>query len=180
MGVILRSEAAAQGAIRYFTGKPCRRRQHIAERLTSNGKCTACAREDSLAFARADPERNRTRVKAWQKANPERHAAKTTAHFRKKRYNLSTEELNAMLAKQRNACAICLKPFEQTPHVDHCHNREVVRGLLCGPCNLGLGLFKDNPTSLLAAIDYLDRTVEQRTRSSASSARSSPCGRRAV
>lgn len=156
MEIILRHEARASNSIRYFTGKRCRRSGHVAPRTTSNGKCVACAKDDSLKFIRADPERNRNRVKQWQKANSQRHAAKTTASFRRKRYNLSAEDLNQMLKKQKNACAICKEPFSKTPHVDHCHTNEVVRGLLCGLCNLGLGLFRDNVQSLKSAIRYLN------------------------
>jgi recombination endonuclease VII len=60
---------------------------------------------------------------------------------------------------QGGRCAICDIPEEESPkkrlHVDHDHNSLVIRGLLCGNCNLGLGHFKDNSTLLQAAIGYL-------------------------
>lgn len=40
---------------------------------------------------------------------------------------------------------------------DHDHSSSEFRGTLCNRCNLGLGLFKDNPESLRAAIRYLSR-----------------------
>lgn len=40
--------------------------------------------------------------------------------------------------------------------VDHCHQTNQVRGLLCGPCNRALGLLKDNIGNLERAIAYLD------------------------
>lgn len=115
----------------------------------------ACDLEDNRKRIADDPERNRSRVKAWQKANPIKHAAKTTAHFRKKKYGLGADELNAMLHKQEGLCGICHQPFGVTPHVDHDHATGIVRGLLCGPCNRGLGMFKDSKIFLLNAIRYL-------------------------
>lgn len=40
--------------------------------------------------------------------------------------------------------------------VDHCHKTNATRGLLCGACNTGLGLFNDSPELLRASIQYLE------------------------
>jgi hypothetical protein len=47
--IITRAEAKARGLKRYFTGKPCRNKGHVAERLTSNGNCMECKREQGRA-----------------------------------------------------------------------------------------------------------------------------------
>ena len=159
MAITTRQAARENKHTHYFTGKPCRREAHISKRFTSNGKCMQCSREDSLKRARSNPEQNRMRVRAWQKANPTRHAAKTTAHYRKKKYGVEPEQLNAMLEAQNNSCAICIQPFLKTPNVDHCHAHGHVRGILCGPCNRGLGMFEDNPQRLLAAANYLQERL---------------------
>jgi len=86
-------------------------------------------------------------------------------HYGLKRYyGLTGEQYGEMLAAQKGLCAICGKPetamINGTPkvmHVDHDHDTDDVRGLLCGSCNGGLGLFKDDPAILRAAADYIDR-----------------------
>ena len=63
---------------------------------------------------------------------------------------------------QNGACAICLKKLESTGRgtncaaADHCHATNTPRGILCQRCNLGLGIFSDNPHLLRAAIVYIE------------------------
>lgn len=57
---------------------------------------------------------------------------------------------------QEFKCLICSTEIsERSARVDHCHSTNKVRGLLCNLCNVGLGSFKDNITSLENAIKYL-------------------------
>lgn len=62
-----------------------------------------------------------------------------------------------MNKRQHGRCAICRKKPKGRLHVDHCHKRLFVRGLLCAQCNHGLGLFYDNIKSLQSAITYLKK-----------------------
>jgi hypothetical protein len=59
------------------------------------------------------------------------------------------------------ACAICGKPpsSSRALSLDHCHNTGIIRGLLCDPCNRGLGLFQDSVSHLNNAIGYLQSAV---------------------
>lgn len=74
--IIARKVAMAQGLKRYFTGKPCRKNSHIAQRLCSNGECLACVKADEPARSRrrrtANPDKERERTDRWAKANPVR------------------------------------------------------------------------------------------------------------
>lgn len=75
------------------------------------------------------------------------------------KYGVTLDWYNAQIERQGGRCAICQEvPTGERPwHVDHCHDSGIVRELLCGPCNTGLGHMRDNPAVLRAAADYLER-----------------------
>ena len=64
-------------------------------------------------------------------------------------------------------CALCRRTAEEARtsdrikalSVDHCHETGAIRGLLCGPCNTGIGMLGENPERLTAAADYLYRAI---------------------
>lgn len=87
---------------------------------------------------------------------PENHVRLNNRYLNK--YGISLFEVQQRLVEQHHKCAICLTPFNDKIQmcVDHKHGTVVVRGILCGFCNRGLGLFRDNPTYLANAIKYLD------------------------
>lgn len=70
-------------------------------------------------------------------------------------YGLLEDDIEEMRRQQDYSCAICGTPLEQDENVDHCHETGTVRGLLCGSCNRGLGMFKDDIQRLKGAIAYL-------------------------
>ncbi len=88
------------------------------------------------------------------------------AIYRKRMYDVTQEEYDAMLAAQCGGCAICgCKPDKQTHKaikqlpVDHCHATGAVRGLVCHSCNNGIGRFFDSPDLLEKAAAYLRRST---------------------
>jgi len=110
--------------------------------------CKSCYGKWRLSQPGKKKKANRRSLE-WQKKNPERHLAAK----RKWLYGVSDEDVKRMEREQDGRCAIC---GESAPlHVDHCHESNTVRGLLCGNCNRGLGCFKDNVEILSRAIDYL-------------------------
>lgn len=78
-------------------------------------------------------------------------------------YGISLEDKNQIMIEQEGKCAICKKELTATPHIDHCHYRGHVRGLLCGNCNTGLGFFKDNEDFLTQAAMYVKANKLSRT-----------------
>lgn len=55
-------------------------------------------------------------------------------------------------------CAICGQTDVNGRSLvrDHCHRTGVQRALLCGRCNVGLGMFQDNPARLRYAAQYVE------------------------
>ena len=67
-----------------------------------------------------------------------------------------TREMVADWVKQRrNKCDICQRDMGDKAHVDHNHVTGIVRGMLCGPCNRGIGLLNDSPEQCVRARHYL-------------------------
>lgn len=81
-----------------------------------------------------------------------------------KKYGITWEQYCEMLEAQGGLCAICRRPERlmlrgrlRRLSVDHDHETEAVRDLLCDACNNGLAKFDEEPDLLRAAADYLER-----------------------
>lgn len=77
------------------------------------------------------------------------------AELRKRlsKYNLNEQQYADLWFRSKGVCEICLnRPGTQ---IDHDHDTGAIRGLLCGPCNRGLGIFLDSTALLQQAVRYL-------------------------
>lgn len=76
----------------------------------------------------------------------------------KKKYGLSLEQYEAMLAAQGGVCAVCGEPPADGKRlaVDHDHTTGRVRSLLDDRCNVAIGMALDSPERLRSLADYLD------------------------
>lgn len=76
-----------------------------------------------------------------------------------KNYGMTLEDYEKLLSEQDNCCKICgAKEGElgrQYLAIDHNHETNEVRGLLCDLCNRGLGFFRDDKTIISKALQYL-------------------------
>lgn len=99
-------------------------------------------------------------LRAYYRATPEIQKARAL----RESFGISMEEFNAMHEAQDGKCAICGSSDAGTRHgkkkalaVDHCHKSGKIRGLLCEPCNQGIGKLKDDPSTLRKAVDYIEK-----------------------
>lgn len=106
----------------------------------------------------------RYRALAREAANRQRqkpgYQAKRNEYEMLRKYGISAAEFDQMLEEQGGVCAICAGPRSGPGnrfHVDHCHDSNKVRGLLCGNCNTAIGLLGDDPERAEKAAAYLRR-----------------------
>jgi predicted nucleic acid-binding Zn ribbon protein len=117
--------------------------------------CSAsCRRRDRMGVSGANSEC----VVCNNALDPEAHLrvaycsnACTTVATRARLYNVSIEHMRALSAE--STCAICGDTTSLV--VDHDHDTGQIRGMLCTMCNTGLGMFRDSPKRLAAAVGYL-------------------------
>lgn len=121
---------------------------------------TACGRAGICAQCRSESRGHTYRVEILGRRNV----------LLRHKYGLTDEDLERMLSEQGGGCAICstTDPGGQGVwSVDHDHSccpttkgrrracHRCIRGLLCHRCNLALGMFKDDPVRVRAALEYL-------------------------
>jgi hypothetical protein len=107
---------------------------------------------------KCDGERNR-RYRAVSKAkslSPE-YAREKMLRIK---YGITVTEYDRKYNEQNGCCAICgihQSEFVKRFSVDHNHETNENRGLLCSNCNRGLGLLGDNIENLKNAVAYYEK-----------------------
>ena len=117
--------------------------------MSETHKCTSCGLE--LPRDSFSPNRDKLNgLQSWCKSCKNKRAAQT----RRNKYShmIKTDALMGLL-DSLTYCGICGKSGPLV--VDHCHQTNIFRGLLCAQCNFGLGNFKDDPSLLETARLYL-------------------------
>lgn len=109
--------------------------------------------------------KNREKLAKLGRDNRKKDPRRFKGYSLKSDFNLSIEEYDALLQIQNGLCAICKKP-ETSKHqsgkvkdlaVDHSHDTNVIRGLLCWVCNTGIGKLGDSPELLREAANYIEK-----------------------
>lgn len=150
----------------------CREEKAVGEFCQMNAVCKDCHygvygeanRKRQKEKRAADPDAARARDKAyyydWKLRMPERWRRAVKNGRLKEAYGITIDDMDRMIEECNATCTICgesqLDPYKM--HVDHCHKTGRLRGLICGKCNVGIGMFRDNPDYLLNAAAYLART----------------------
>lgn len=126
--------------------------------------CTTCLKTKDISQFKLEKDKRATDGVAVRTKCKQCDETRKYKRFVKKEYDISWEDYEEMLESQNGCCAICKSRIgnsrAQRLFVDHCHESLKVRGLLCSSCNHGLGLFKDSPSLLIKASEYLKSNKE--------------------
>ena len=115
--------------------------------------CKVCEAEYKRRYYEANREHYRERQAAWREQNKEYKRRLDRERHLMLYYGLTKQDLERMQHEQGARCAICGRTAPLV--VDHDHQTNEVRSLLCQHCNTGLGCFIDSPEVLRAAA-YLE------------------------
>lgn len=139
--------------------------EYAAHKASAKPLCSVCraelTSENTAHHTHLCKSCSNAKVRAWADANRDAfEEARLRSHL-KRLFHITLEEYDAMWKAQGECCAICRKPPEDSrgfrPHVDHCHSTGKVRGILCGLCNKGLGMFRDDLVVVQQAARYLEQ-----------------------
>lgn len=125
------------------------------------GSCKTCKARSHRAWIDEQPKKPKPAPAPRYIDTPEARRKYKLKHL----YQLSLEEFDRMLQDQGAACAICRSPDPRGTGwcVDHDHAccpgkrtcGKCTRGILCVPCNKGIGILGDTAEALERAAAYL-------------------------
>lgn len=139
-------------------------------------ECKSCHSSRKKAEYAANPELFKDRVRSYQSANPDKvresrrksngtpRAAARSRRANLSKHHMTEEQWAELFIAQGESCALCASSEPgRFWCVDHDHDccpgehscGQCIRGILCWHCNVGLGHFRDNPATLLAAANYV-------------------------
>lgn len=112
---------------------------------------------ESTKLESAQTDHRKAQTKAASLRYERSHKAIRKEQKLKARYGITGEQYDLLFQNQNGLCAICeANLLHKSFGVDHIHTTKTVRGLLCWPCNIMIGLAKDNPNVLRAAANYVE------------------------
>lgn len=136
--------------------------------------CKDCFTEYRKAYHIEHAKELNAKSSQWAKNNPDKcrkNGLKYRSSHREEeknralhyKYNLSLEEYAIRFNNQNGVCAICGRKETAVDRngsikklqVDHNHQTNKVRGLLCSTCNRGIGYLQDDISVVEKALQYL-------------------------
>ena len=116
--------------------------------------CKTCEKIANYSWREKNRERLRKYNQEYVRLNPERRKRTLQDAWKRRVYNLEPEDYT-LLDLNSGTCWICGGIGPKGLYVDHDHQTNIIRGLLCMQCNMAIGLLQENEGRFLAAVEYL-------------------------
>lgn len=125
--------------------------------------CNVCQiSKSAFAFGRnitsKDGLVSRCRVCVKAEVQTKRDPSSAFRSLLKQKYGMTLEVYESLLEYQDGKCAVC-EGAPDTVHgrlyIDHCHETNTVRALLCNGCNASVGLLKESPKRAELLASYM-------------------------
>jgi hypothetical protein len=134
-----------------------RRQERGITRVRARCKSCECEyasiRRQSMTVEQRREIRRANHIREKSKPWMARRISSIKRFCRKRGWNLAVTEQVVEAFRKTKVCQICKK--ERQLVIDHCHETNVFRGLLCSPCNQAIGLMCDDASVMKSAAAYL-------------------------
>ncbi len=154
----------AQNQKYYASLSPEAREALLAKTREYKRKSRAAMSPEDRELARAEQRARDAARQGRPRTNITPSREQRRAYKLSRKYKMTQEQYDVLLATQGGVCAICGEPetvkqrgVTQPLAVDHDHATEKNRGLCCSRCNCAIGLVRESPSILHAILAYLER-----------------------
>lgn len=166
------------GKFKWWCRCDCGVERSVVGETLANGKTTSCGcrihekkttetfQEQNKRYQKKYRAKNREaraeKLRDWRSKRADHVYAQSRDYAYRFKYGITYAQAEVLLASQGGCCQICGDEIKLGGTggavVDHDHDTGVVRGILCKPCNVGLGFLRDNEAILLSAIAYIKKS----------------------
>lgn len=132
----------------------------------SKSYCKDCVNVYGRAHYRRNAEKSKAKATKWKEEHRDRAKYIRWRCQLKLLYGITIEKYEEMLKDQNGLCYICNKQETRKGRlnlsVDHNHTTKQIRKLVCSKCNVGIGMFNEDPLLLRKTADYIESFDNQK------------------
>lgn len=132
----------------------------VSEYYSYRSNCKKCETLKSKDYSQKNPEIRKRGRNSWAKNNPDK-VKKSSIRKNLRKWNIPGDQIDSLTEKifNQKTCECCGCEFttNNKKHMDHCHEKNIFRGVICRCCNHTIGHSKEKTKRLKDCVKYLER-----------------------